>query len=71
MDQNDPERWCPVSKEGIEIYLQILKPVYLLSISFLDSKNSIGNVFPSSLLLFLWAFGFNSILYFINIVYDD
>ena len=38
---------CPVGLDEVELYLQILKPVYLLSISFQNSHSSIADTFPS------------------------
>lgn len=40
---------CPVELDQIEIYLQILKPTYLLSISFQNMKSSIADTIPSNI----------------------
>ena len=37
---------CPISKEKIELYLQILKPAYLLSLKFQYQGSTIGDVIP-------------------------
>ena len=34
---------CPIKLETIEIYLQILKPAYLLNISFQNNHSSIAD----------------------------
>ena len=44
--QDDPERKCPIPYEKIEMYLQILKPLYLLNISFQSNHSTIGDVIP-------------------------
>lgn len=45
-DQNDQERCCPVSIEKIELYLQILKPLYLLNIVLQSNHSTIADVIP-------------------------
>lgn len=45
-DQNDPQKKCPVPYEKIELYLQILKPLYLLNISLQSNHSTIGDVIP-------------------------
>ena len=45
-DQNDPEKICPVELETIELYLQLLRPAYVLSICLQSSKSTIANVIP-------------------------
>ena len=45
-DQEDPERCCPISLEKIELYLQILKPLYLLNISLQSNHSTIADTIP-------------------------
>ena len=58
-DQSDPEKSCPVSLETIETYLQILKPLYLLNVSFQSDHSTIADVIPGiehSIRLYLLKF---------------
>lgn len=41
---------CPVPLETVEAYIQILKPAYLLSVSFQKRNSSIGDVIPGRLI---------------------
>jgi hypothetical protein len=43
-NQSDPEMRCPVDRETVEIYLQILKPAYILNVSFQNNHSSIADV---------------------------
>jgi hypothetical protein len=45
-DQRIPEKCCPVSLELIETYLQILKPLYMLNVSFQSDHSTISDVIP-------------------------
>jgi hypothetical protein len=45
----NPELRCPIEQGVIEVYLQILKPLYLLSLSFQRSGSSIADVVPGVL----------------------
>ena len=45
-DQNDQERRCPIPYDKIELYLQILKPLYLLNISLQSNHSTIADVIP-------------------------
>ena len=40
------EKRCPIELNTVEIYLQILKPVYLLSISFQNNHSYIADTLP-------------------------
>lgn len=42
---------CPITLETVELYLQILKPAYDLSISFQNDKSTISDTLPSIYLL--------------------
>jgi hypothetical protein len=48
-ERDDVPVKCPVELATVEIYLQILKPVYLLSLSFQRTNSTIGDVNPSIL----------------------
>lgn len=50
-NENNSEATCPVDLRTIEIYLQILKPAYLLSLAFQLSSSSIADTIPSILKL--------------------
>lgn len=44
---------CPIDLNTIELYLQILKPAYLLSISFQNSNSSIADTIPGKIKYFI------------------
>ena len=46
-DMFDGQNPCPLAKEDIEIYLQILKPAYILSQQFQYNHSSIAEVIPN------------------------
>ena len=54
--QNDPELKCPVPLNTIETYLQILKPLYLLNVSWQSSHSTIADTIPGNKMLFLQYF---------------
>ena len=43
---------CPVSLQTIETYFQILKPLYLLNVSFQSNHSTIADVIPGINLYF-------------------
>ena len=45
-DHNDPEKRCPVSLQTIETFLRILKPLYMLNVSFQSDHSTIADVIP-------------------------
>ena len=51
--ESNPDKRCPVAIEKIELYLQILKPVYLLSIALQNNNSSISDTIPG---IFLRSF---------------
>lgn len=48
-DQDNIELSSPIELEVVELYLQILKPAYLLSISFQLNHSSIADTIPSNI----------------------
>ena len=44
---NENDLVCPVELTSIELYLQILKPAYLLSLAFQISSSSIADTIQS------------------------
>ncbi len=48
-DQSDSGKCCPVSLSTIETYLQILKPLYLLNVSFQSDHSTIADVIPGTI----------------------
>lgn len=45
---------CPIDLNTIELYIQILKPAYLLSISFQNSNSSIADTIPGRVYCILY-----------------
>ena len=46
--EDDPEKKCPVELDEIEVYLQILKPAYIFSISMQKNNSTIADLIPGS-----------------------
>lgn len=44
---------CSVRKETVELYLKILKPIYLLNVQWQSNHSSIGEVIPGKVKFFL------------------
>ena len=50
LSQDDAnELKCPIEKDKVEIYLQILRPVYLFSLNLQSNHSTIANVIPGLL----------------------
>ena len=45
----DPEKQCPIELDEIELYLQILKPAYIFSISMQKNNSTIADTLPGTL----------------------
>lgn len=60
----DEQLQCPVSKEKIELYLQILKPAYILSLKFQYHDSNIGDLIPCN---YLFSFNYLSLYSFMHL----
>ncbi len=47
--KDDPEKQCPIELDEIELYLQILKPAYIFSISMQKNNSTIADTLPGTL----------------------